>query len=97
MKFLATFVAFLVALAAPSPAQVARGPGAAAIPDGLFVAGTTTLDAQGQPWAYVFITAPDMGSIAGRHFAVHLKPAAPAAAGVFALQGVAATRKGMWE
>jgi len=70
-----------------------RGPGAAGIPAGIFAAGTTALDTAGKPWGYVFITAPEMDSIAGKHFAVHLKPAAADAAGVFTLQGVAAAHQ----
>lgn len=85
----------LLAFAFPVFAEgqvVPRGPGGAAIADGIFAAGTTALDPQGKPLGYVFISAPDMDSLAGKHFAVHLKPAGLDAAGAFTLQGVAAAQ-----
>lgn len=57
------------------------------IPDGVFTAGTTTLDARGRPWAYLRVIAPDPATLKGRELAVYLKPAAADAAGAFTLQG----------
>ncbi len=58
-----------------------------AIPDGVFTAGTTAVDAKGRPWAYLHVTAPDSATLQGRELAVYLKTAAADGAGEFTLQG----------
>ncbi len=71
-------------------------PGAMAqpIPDALFTAGTTTLDAQGRPWAYLVFRPTDDRVLLGRSLAIYLKRGLPEDPGRFERQGaVAAVRE----
>ncbi|MDB6071431.1 MAG: hypothetical protein JWL81_2602 [Verrucomicrobiales bacterium] len=60
------------------------------IPSGVMTAAATILDSQGRPWGYVLLSSTQEGTLRGKSFSVHIKPAAALAAGEFSPQGLIA-------
>jgi hypothetical protein len=58
------------------------------VPDALFTAGTTAVDATGRPWAYLAFQTTDDRVLRGREFTIHRKRGLAADAGSFERQGV---------